>query len=244
MSNISFFVGACNKQDFILGLGTLLTRAGRRVLLVDAMNMPWLTYRNQTWINKEKWCRWNGMDTVSGILHWEELLQLSRQHEIELDAYDDILIDTDRLTFCDATTFISARERVMVQTVEAFAVHRNMEWIKSFRLLHEVDLNRDVRLLILNTVDHAKEVAYVVEHLQSIYVAPKEEAIFIPFEEENWTAYLYNEVHGRMDLSKYTKSARSVWRIWLERSCGPISDRNWRKLLRSDKKGRWWHEAM
>ncbi|MCG7407161.1 hypothetical protein MH117_07005 [Paenibacillus sp. ACRRX] len=241
---LSYFVGACDKSDMLLGICTLLSRLNRRVLLVDAMSSPWLKYRNQTWLTKEKWSHWNGIDTVSAVMNWDELEELASGYNIQLSEYDDIFIDTDRVAFSEANLFIEAHARYIVQTVESHSLHRNLEWLTTFSLLHDTKLDGKLQFIILHAVDKEQDQLYVEGLLHTSGYHSVSESVVIPYDESDWTAKMHNETEDMINVSIYARATKLAWRKIVESNFGPLADKVWRHCMKQPQKGTWLHNAM
>jgi len=238
-----FFIGACDKSDLLLPASLILARMKRRVLVVDAMSSPWLTYRNNTWMNRTKWSNWQGIDTVSCIQHWDELNYLAAEAGESLEAYDDIWVDTDRVTFCEGERLINAHARFVIQTLDAGSLHRNLEWLNTFHLLHDTRLEGLLHFVVLQSIAAGPDRAYVEQYMQTAGFMALD-TLVIPYDERNWSARISNEYGEYTQLQRYPRVMRDGWRLLAEAAGGPIGDTEWKRAMKMSTKGQGYHEAM
>lgn len=241
---IQFFIGSCDKSDLLIPASLLMQQLNRRILIVDAMSSPWLHYRNGAWRRHQKWSRWCGIDTAAAVQNWEELEQLAEQEGISLDDYDDIWVDTDRVTFCEVERFKNADARFLVQSVDNGSIYRNLEWLNTFYLLHDSRLEGLLQFILLQSISEDQDRTYVDQILMTGGFSSREQTFVLPYDERNWNARLWNETHDFKYLHHYSKSMRVLWRRVMEPATGELSDKEWRQLIKMSTKGHWLDEAM
>lgn len=241
---VQFFIGSCDKSDLLIPSALLMQQLNRRILLVDAMSSPWLHYRNGAWAKQQKWSRWHGIDTASGIQNWEELEHLAAKEGITLENYDDIWIDTDRATFCEAERLLHAYERYLVQSIDQGSILRNMEWLNTFFLLHNSRLEKKLQFVILQSVSMEQDRRYVEQMLNAGGHTSRDQSTVIPYDERDWNARLWNETNDYKYLSQYSKPMKAAWKCLIDATVGEQSEKTWKKILRMSMKGHWLDEAM
>ncbi|WP_195570705.1 hypothetical protein [Paenibacillus sp. 1001270B_150601_E10] len=242
--NLTYYVGTCDKSDMLLAVSLLLQRSERKVLLIDGMSMPWLRYRNGSWISKERWTSWNGLDTISGVRTWQEVDRLAKDAEVKLDDYDDIIVDTDLLALCSPQDLCKADTRFFVLTTESSMINRHLEWMVTYQNVHHQSFSDEFQLILMHATDPEEDVHYVEQVMSSSGVHPSRETLVIPYDESDWIAKLRTDSNQEVLIKQYARATREVWRQLVESSTGPLTEREWRKVLKGPRKGSWYHEAM
>lgn len=242
--NIAYYVGACDKSDMLLAVAALLSRLERKVLLIDGTTLGWLKFRNGAWVTKEQWVAWNGWDCASGVRDWNEVEALVQALHIDLEGYDNIIIDTDQIDFYPAERFSSLDEKYLVLTAETSSIHRHLEWMMLYELQHQRDINDQLQFIIMHAADPQEDRRYVEQVLTSAGVHSTREPLVIPYEESDWIAKLRSDTRQTIELKLYARSTRDVWRELVESSAGPLTDKIWRTIIKRSLRGSRHHEAI
>ncbi|UHA73104.1 hypothetical protein [Paenibacillus sp. 481] len=240
----TIFIGSCDKSDHLLAIATILSRLGRKVLLVDATTSQWMSYRIGKWAEKIKIVSWSGFDVAVNIMNWEELEERTACSGESVFMYDDVIVDTDRVVFCEPQRWSEAEHRLLTQTMERYCVHKNIEWLHTFNIVQNEEEKLTFIPVMLRELDD-DDFEFVAERYRSAFTHEWASAVIsIPDDEVDWVAKLTYEYEEFIALHEYAKQTKIAWRQLCELIVGPIADKSWKQCLKTDRKGRTNYAAM
>ncbi|RJG21343.1 hypothetical protein [Paenibacillus thiaminolyticus] len=223
----TIFVGALDKSDFLIYLGSLLSQTEKRVLLADATKEQWLRYHVCSQELNNNITDFYGIDIAHYITHYKQLQQLLQNR-----AYDYVLLDTDNENFLDPVMLQEMNARYLVTNYEKYVVERNKElFITNFLNQPEpISFN----CIVLEAVDCQVDFQYLEQYY---YYLPLRwgRAIEIPLDDYDKAIKINNSynmhVRGMKRLSKkYVQALQSIANeISLE---GEDIKKNWKLLLK------------
>lgn len=242
---MGIFVGACDKSDHVIALATFLTRMNFKVLVVDATTIGRIGTEVSMFTDaKAPLVNWNGFDILWEALSWNNMKQLLERCNMNLEQYDHIIIDTDRILFCNTSQWRQVDVRFMVQTMERYILQKNLEWMQAFQQQYDGDELEFVAILSRSILPEA-ELNFIKEWYRSVF-QHRWAREFIAFEEDerNWMARMSNIDSFYLHAANYPRSTKQAWRMLTEHYTDRLPNKIWKGCLKSPKKGWVGYAAM
>ncbi|KEO82783.1 hypothetical protein [Tumebacillus flagellatus] len=217
------FAGACDKSDLLLYIGRVLALADQKVLLVDATREQ--VYQDSVpKIDAEyRVTEFEGFDVANGFASYEDLQSYMDGEQEKLDAYDCLLIDTDRPDAVASWGDIA--HHALVTTYEKRTIRSNQDLIEAFFSARDDDSEVLFQKVILREVESQINEEYVESTISEYPIRWSDPSYPVFFDDVDYAVKIENQFNERLVMKRLSKSYKqSIQELALLISGLPDSD--------------------
>ncbi|MBL0385846.1 hypothetical protein JJB07_04210 [Tumebacillus sp. ITR2] len=197
------FAGACDKSDLLLYIGKVLALADQKVLIVDATREHLYQYSVPNIDREYHVTEFEGFDVANGFTSYESLQTYMDAEQEKLDAYDCLLIDTDRP---DAVaTWGEIEHYALVTTYEKRTVRANQDLIEGIFSARRDESEVLFQKVILREVDCQINEEYVESTISEYPIQWSDPSYPVFFDDVDFAVKIENQFNERLAMKRLSK---------------------------------------
>lgn len=197
------FIGAMDKKDLLLNVGSVLAKSGLKVLLIDATSVQRLRYvvpmveSTPTMTFISEYC---GVDVAVGFMNYAGIAQYLRTQNLP---YDIIMVDSDNIQTVSSFGLIGFKKKFIVTSYDVFEENKIMEILRYVRQPFEIDK------VIFSPDITAKQDAYLNHLLSETTAQIGKHTVLFNDADIDKRANLQNQLVKNITFKKFTSSYRA-----------------------------------
>ncbi len=220
------FIGAYDKKDLLLNIGSVLNNLDKKVLIVDCTMTQRLRYvvprienaQGNTYISE-----YQNIDVALGFMNFNGISQYLGQ----AINYDYILIDTDNIQTMNSFMVPRLAKNFFVTSYDEYELQRGLE---IFKLLQGT---MEIYKLIYSTNITNQEDAYLNHLLEQCNIKWKEDKITFADTIDDRKATLENQLTKQITLRKYSSTYKDSLEYLISLMAGEqIEQSSIRRIIR------------
>lgn len=198
------FAGACDKSDLVLYIGKLLAIADQKTLVIDATQEQIYRYSVPRIDADYPITEFEGFDVANGFYCLGDLQTYMEEQQERFDAYDCVLIDTDRTD--SVAQWGDVQHYTLVTTYDKRTIRKNQALIEAI-FFPRTDTETEVlfQKVILREVDCQINEEYVESTISEYPIRWSEPSYPVFFDDVDYAVKIENQFNERLAMKRLSK---------------------------------------